>query len=85
MNEALNTALMLMGVGMTTVFVVLFLVVLVGNGLTVFVNRYIPETVPIDVKKASQTIKPGKLAAISAAVEIFTEGKGVITRIDKID
>ncbi len=85
MSEALSTALMLMGVGMITVFVVLSLVVLVGNGLTVFVNKYIPEPVPMEVKKTSHNIKPGKLAAISAAVEIFTEGKGKITRIDKID
>lgn len=85
MSEALSTALMLMGVGMITVFVVLSLVVLVGNGLTVFVNKYIPEPAQVEVKKASHNIRPDKLAAISAAVEIFTEGKGKITRIDKID
>ena len=85
MSEAMSTALMLMGVGMITVFVVLSLVVVVGNGLTVFVNKFIPEQIQIDVKKSRQEIAPKKLAAITAAVEIFTEGKGKITRVDKID
>ncbi len=85
MNEALSTAFMLMGVGMITVFVVLSLVVLVGNGLTLFVNKFIPEPVQIEVKRSTHSIRPGKLAAISAAVEIFSGGKGKITRIDKID
>jgi len=76
---------MLMGVGMTTVFVVLSLVVMVGKGLTVFVNKFIPETVQIEVKKSAHSIKPEKLVAITAAVEIFTEGNGRITQIDKID
>lgn len=85
MSEAISTALMLMGVGMITVFLVLFLVVVVGNGLTVFVNRYIPEPVQVEIKRSKPAIEAGKLAAISAAVEVFTEGRGKVTSIEKID
>ncbi|MEQ9424032.1 MAG: OadG family transporter subunit [Cyclobacteriaceae bacterium] len=86
MSESINTALMLMGVGMITVFVVLTLVVVVGNGLTIFVNKFVPEKVVQEVKRTtSGAINPKKLAAITSAVEIFTQGKGKITRIEKID
>ena len=85
MSESLSTALMLMGVGMITVFVVLSLVVMVGNGLTIFVNKFIPEPAQIEFKKSAHSIEPGKLAAMTAAVEIFTKSKGRITQIDKIE
>ena len=72
MGEDISTALMLMGVGMITVFVVLLLVVTVGNGLIVFVNRFIPEKIVQETKRISQTgTNPAQLAAITAAVEIF--------------
>jgi len=84
MTEDLSTAVMLMGVGMITVFIVLLLVVLVGNSLILFVNKFVPEEIKT-TKQSSPVFQAEKLAAITTAVEIFTEGKGRITKIDKIN
>ena len=84
MNEDINTALTLLGVGMITVFIVLLFVVIVGNLLISFVNKYIPAPVDIKTKKrTSNEINHSTVAAITAAVEVFTKGKGNITSISK--
>jgi oxaloacetate decarboxylase gamma subunit len=79
-------ALQLLGIGMLTVFVILFLVVLIGNVIIKFVNRYLPEA-PKPVRKiaaATQAaISPSKMAAIVSAVQIVTGGRGKITSIEK--
>lgn len=65
---------------MITVFVVLSLVVVVGNLLIRIVNRF----VAISVSSAKPTeISKTKIAAITAAVELITRGKGRITKIEK--
>jgi len=71
----MNQALTLLAIGMITVFVILTLVVLVGNLLIKVVNRLTPED--------RAEISPRKLAAITAAVEVVTEGKGKVSRIEK--
>ena len=43
--ENLNTALLLMVVGMTTVFAILLIVIYLGKGLILLVNKYAPEAV----------------------------------------
>ncbi len=73
MDTEFSTALSLMAIGMITVFVVLLLVVITGNILIRLVNRF----------EKSETIATSKVAAISAAVETFTGGKGHITKIEK--
>ena len=73
MGSEFSTALTLLAIGMITVFVVLLLVVITGNVLIRMVNRL----------DKSTTIEPAKIAAISAAVEAFTDGKGHITKIEK--
>ena len=67
--------------GMITIFVVLSLVVLVGNLLINLANRWAPErpTPSRDLPPASEP----QLAAIVAAVEIMTKGKGKILEITK--
>lgn len=86
MNEDLNTALLLMGVGMVTVFLVLTCVVILGNVLTRFVNRFVPVVESVPVKSSSSdTIQAPKIAAITSAVEIFTKGKGQIKSIKKLN
>jgi len=92
MNEQLSTALVVLLVGMITVFVVLSLVVLSGKVLISIVNKYAPEksnkksvssrTIPI-YRKSSQT-SSSKVAAIVAAVQQVTHGKGTIKSIKKI-
>ncbi len=80
MTTELSTALTLLIIGMITVFVVLLLVVLTGNALISIVNRLSPAA-PITSQKDEEA---SKVAAITAAVEVFTQGKGHITKIDKI-
>ena len=84
MTQDFSTALMLMGVGMITVFVVLSLVVLVGNGLVSFVNKFVPDSLSVQSNNQQTTIDPAKIAAITAAVEIFTNGKGQVDKIEKV-
>jgi len=78
MNSDLSTAFSLLGIGMITVFVVLLLVVITGNLLIRVVNRLAPAP-------ADDSLEKAQVAAITAAVNIFTEGKGQVTRIEKLN
>lgn len=84
----MKEALLLLGVGMTTVFVALLVVVLVGNLIIRFVNRFIPEEVKEKagqkVRNLSQAIDPKKMAAIVSAVDIATKGKGKVVKVEKV-
>jgi Na+-transporting methylmalonyl-CoA/oxaloacetate decarboxylase gamma subunit len=62
-------------IGMITVFFILSLVVLTGQLLIYLVNRFTPTPPPIPNEDE------GDLAAIIAAVDIITEGKGRIESI----
>lgn len=85
MSENYQEALMLLGVGMVTVAIILGVVVLVGNGIILFVNRFLP----IAEGNGNGFIsRPGltdssKIAAISTAVKLVTQGKGQIVKIEK--
>ena len=76
--ENIETAILLMVVGMATVFVILLIVIYLGKLLITLVNKYAPEeVVPAPV--------PGNiLAAITAAVNVVTQGKGKITKVEKL-
>jgi len=82
MTPEISTALTLLVIGMVTVFLVLLLVVATGNVLIAIVNRFVGEE-ESKTGGSSSAIAPSKLAAITAAVEAFTEGKGHITKIQK--
>jgi oxaloacetate decarboxylase (Na+ extruding) subunit gamma len=79
--------LILLAVGMITVFTVLVLVVLSGNLLTYLVNKYIPEEPGIGISgTVTETVgalEKSKVSAIVAAVEWVTKGKGRVTKIEK--
>ena len=82
----LGLALQLMGIGMITVFIILALVVLIGNAIIRFVNKYLPEEVSKKVQQVTGhtgEINRKKVAAIVTAVKIVTEGKGHVTKIEK--
>ena len=81
MEGDFSVAITLLAIGMITVFVVLLLVVIVGNLLIITVNRFFPTVVILQKSE----IPKSKIAAITAAVDILTEGKGQIQRIDKIE
>lgn len=90
MSSDLNTALLLLIVGMTTVFVILSLVVLSGRLLIRLVNTYAPEPlvlkpsapVPL-VSPPKSAISPAVVASIVAAVDQVTGGKGKVQKIKK--
>lgn len=85
--ENIETALLLMVVGMATVFVILLIVIYLGKLLIALVNKYAPEEA-VPVKKEtprSPAPVPGNiLAAITAAVNVVTQGKGKITKVEKL-
>lgn len=85
--ENLETAFLLMVVGMATVFVILLIVIYLGKLLISLVNKYAPEEV-VSVKQTSSQAPvpiPGNiLAAITAAVNVVTQGKGKVTEVEKL-
>ena len=84
MENNLSTALSILVVGMITVLLILWLVVVIGNLLIRITNKFgsIPET-PGSGKSNSTLIPAGTLAAIMAAVETVTGGRGKVTKIEK--
>ena len=76
--ENLNTALGLLVVGMVTVFIILWLVVVIGNLVIRLTNRFIPVAAPAEGKTESK-----KLAVIVAAVDAVTQGQGNVDSIEK--
>lgn len=83
--ENLGTGLLLMAVGMTTVFLILLIVIWLGKALIAFVNKVAPEEEP---KKKPSVSTPSTDAsamdAIKAAVDILTAGKGQVIKVEKL-
>ena len=84
MGESLQMGLSLLFVGMFTVFAILLLVVAGGTLLIRIVNKYFPPEIQKTVTLIQDSNK-NKIAAIMAAVEVATGGKGKATSIQKID
>jgi len=84
MESNLPNALLLMVTGMSTVFFILFLVISGGNLLIKAVNKVnLPvHEVPF-TKINNENISLSREAIIKAAIEIITQGKGKVDRIDK--
>jgi oxaloacetate decarboxylase (Na+ extruding) subunit gamma len=81
----MDFALLLLLVGMITVFIALALVVFVGNATISFINKYVPEKVKAvaQVRQTSSSFDKRKMAAIITAVDIATNGKGKVMKIEK--
>lgn len=83
--ENLGYALLLMLVGMVTVFAVLLIVIGLGKLLIKLVNKYAPEdvvkTVRPAVAAAGSNIPDPVVVAIVSAVNTVTQGKGKVTSI----
>lgn len=83
-----------MVVGMATVFTILMIVIYLGKGLILLVNKYAPEE--IIVKKGATAARPTlsnpptgnisgqETAAIVSAVSAMTQGQGKVVKIEKI-
>lgn len=83
MEKSITDAISIMLIGMATVFVILWLVVLIGKTLIRITNKYWPE-IEITKPKSKIHISPGReIAAIVTAVDIVTGGKGKVTQIKK--
>ena len=85
MEHSISDAIVIMIVGMATVFFILWIVVMIGNTLIRLSNKFWPEAASI--KKTIQTTtvsSDGTIAAIVAAVDVATHGKGKITKISKL-
>ena len=85
--ENIETAILLMVVGMTTVFVILLIVIYLGKLLITLVNKYAPEEVAPakqETPRGPAPIPGNILAAITAAVNVVTQGKGKVTKVEKL-
>lgn len=82
--ENIGVGLMLMVVGMATVFVILLIVIYLSKYLITIVNRVAPEEAPKKVPAVAPTADAGAMDAIKAAVDILTAGKGQVIKIEKL-
>ena len=85
MSESFSEAVKLMLTGMSTVFVILFLVVFLGNLIVIITNRLHVESPagPLLIQEEHPELSPEQLAAIVATVEALTGGKGKVASVDK--
>lgn len=82
--EYIETGLLLMFVGMTTVFIILLIVINLGKLLITLVNKYAPEeAVPVKGPNGPAPIQPHVLAAITAAVNVVTHNKGRVVKVER--
>jgi len=82
MSEYIHQAWTLLGVGMLTVFVILLIVVVIGNIIIMVVNKFFPEAEKSKTVTVN-SIGNARMAAITAAVNMVTQGRGRITKIQK--
>ena len=85
--ENIGVGLMLMVVGMATVFVILLIVIYLSKYLITVVNKVAPEETPKKapaVAPTADTKNNSTIDAIKAAVEILTAGKGQVIKIEKL-
>ncbi len=81
--DSLNQALGLLVIGMVTVFIVLWLVTVIGTSVIELSNRfYHPEAKDNDAPRTGGVDKE-KMAVIVAAVNVLTNGKGVVDSVEK--
>jgi len=82
-------ALLVMGIGMITVFAILTLVVVSGQLLIRMVNHYNPPPVIVPPSKPvplqQNDISPATIAVLTATVEAFTAGRGTIVAIEPLE
>lgn len=83
--ENIGLGLMLMVVGMATVFVILLIIIWLSQYLISLVNKIAPEEEPKKRSVSSRSsTDEGSMDAIKTAVNILTAGKGQVIKIEKI-
>ena len=85
MDGKMDLAFQLLGIGMLTVFAMLFLVVFIGNMIILFVNKYAPEEEAVIAlrKSTEDVIDPKKMSAIISAVQTVTGVNGKLVKAEK--
>lgn len=81
----MTEAFKLMLTGMSTVFLILIFVVLLGHLIIMVSNKLNSKVVSVGATNNNKIISSPKMAAIIAAVEVATQGNGNINSINKIE
>lgn len=82
--ENIGLGLLLMVVGMATVFVILLIIIWLSQGLIALVNKVAPEEASKKPVGRSSSTDAGAMDAIKAAVNILTAGKGQVVKVEKL-
>jgi oxaloacetate decarboxylase gamma subunit len=87
MESNISNALVLLVIGMITVFLILALVVISGNILIKLVNKYTPEPTKKFLRndRSATVTAPETLAVIATAVKTVTAGHGKVESIQKVE
>lgn len=81
----IQSPVVLLIVGMIAVFIALLIIIYLGEGLILLVNRFFPEDEkPITDSKQSISVNTNTSQAISQAIKIVTNNKGMVEKIEKI-
>ena len=81
----IQTAFLLLGTGMVTVFTILGIVVLSGKLLIRISNYMAPAIKNAASEQSPKTDKHAEIAAITAAMHQFAGGQMIIEKIEKIE
>lgn len=81
MQSDLIQGLIILGVGMTTVFAILSIIVLAGRALIYFLNRF--HSNYDSTKSTSSVDNDEEIAIIAAVVHQVTKGRGQVVNISK--
>ncbi len=68
---------------MSTVFVILLIIIYLGKGLISFVNKFVPEEQKSNHKNTENGTSDRINKIITIAVSTATNGKGIVTTIEK--
>ena len=87
MESNISNALVLLAIGMITVFLILALVVISRNILIKLVNKYTPEPTKKFLRndRSATVTAPETLAVIATAVKTVTAGHGKVESIQKVE
>lgn len=82
--DNLGIGLLLMVVGMVTVFIILLIVIYLSKILISLVNKFALSEEPVKVSPQRAIADNESVAAIKAAVKVLTAGKGKVVKIEKL-
>lgn len=82
--DNLGIGLLLMVVGMVTVFIILLIVIYFSKFLISLVNKFAPSEEHVKISPQRAIADNDSVAAIKAAVKVLTAGKGKVVKIEKL-